>query len=133
MKIQHSGDSFLVPLAGMLAVLFWLVAVVLTLSSGRTAAGAFAAALVQTAIAIAAYGRLKVVTKQRDDYLRRLDGKPVEEAIAIARRDSFSLPPGLVAHKVRTTSFPRWHAFQRGTFQFVVAADSDGRTHTFSI
>jgi hypothetical protein len=116
----------------MLAVFLWFVAAVLTFSSGRAAGSAFAAALVQTAITIGAFGRLKALTKERDDYLQRLDGKPIEEALTIARRDSTSLPPGLVAHKVRI-SLPRWHAFERGAFQFVIAADSEGRAHTFSI
>jgi hypothetical protein len=132
-KIPNSGDSFLLPLSAILSALLWLVAMVVAFTSGRTAAiGAFFVALAQTAIATAAYGRLKARTEEHHDFLRRLDGKSLEDAIAIARRDSLSLPSGLVAHKVRT-SFLRWQAFERGAFQFVIAADSEGRAHTFSI
>src|SRR4051794_3687164 len=100
----------------MLAVFLWGVAIYGAVIKDRAGAMSLSfLALFTTLVATRTYRRLNALTREHHEFLRRLEGKPVDEAVAMARGESLGLPPGLVAHKVGIP-FPRWRAFERGAF-----------------
>ena len=80
----------------------------------------------------AARQRIRSVARKQKEFLARLEGRPIEEALVVARAEAVSLPRGLIAQKV-SIPFERWSAFERQAFQFIVASDGEGKARTFEV
>jgi hypothetical protein len=93
---------------------------------------AFLAALIWAGFALMCFRTISGEKKKHTSYLTKFEGRTMDDALSMARAEALVLPPGLVAEKVRIP-FVRWVAFERDTFQFVLASDEQGKAHAFTI
>jgi len=70
--------------------------------------------------------------RSEETYISQFDGLEYAAAVEAAKREALALPHGLVRSKIKG-SHPKWAAFERDAFQFVIASDSAGKARSYLI